>query len=356
MRAMVLALLVLAMAGPQRLSTSEGAAKPVVLDASLSITPEMRAWEADLVRSQLKLKSSDPAVIFAKQPMAATVGDALQALTSPARMPDRAARRPPIWPRLCKSSTALDEAGGPVVLVTDGWENQGNAAQEVAGLLAAHAELYIFTPPGAAAIHNVAVSEVSTPHALANTDSFRVGVTLANLNDHPVAGTVRLFESGRLIEQRNLTLNPGSVRVDFPVRSAGTGLTSYRASFTASNPANDLYPQDDSLQSWVGIGAKRKMLIFAGSTQDANYLQAVGRRMGLEPEVVAPGDTRFNANLHSFDAVVLANVAREQMPAATQNALARYVAGGGALAMVGGDRELRARADGTAADWKPSCR
>ena len=46
MRAIVLALLVLAMAGPQRLSTLEGAAKPVLLDASMSITPEMRAWAA----------------------------------------------------------------------------------------------------------------------------------------------------------------------------------------------------------------------------------------------------------------------------------------------------------------------
>src|SRR5215469_16484312 len=52
LRAVVLVLLVLAIAGPQRSSTSEGAAKPVVLDASLSITPEMRAWEIDLVRNQ----------------------------------------------------------------------------------------------------------------------------------------------------------------------------------------------------------------------------------------------------------------------------------------------------------------
>ncbi len=83
MRAIVLALLVLAMAGPQRLSTSEGAAKPVLLDASMSITPEMRAWAADLIRNQLKLKSTDPAIIFAQQPIAQNVGAALDALTSP---------------------------------------------------------------------------------------------------------------------------------------------------------------------------------------------------------------------------------------------------------------------------------
>ena len=84
----------------------------------------------------------------------------------------------------------------------------------VAGLLAAHTELYVFTPPGASAVHDVAVTEVSTPHALANTDSFRVGVALSNLNDHPVAGAVRLFERDRLIEK------PGSS----PARSPGTGV------------------------------------------------------------------------------------------------------------------------------------
>jgi uncharacterized membrane protein len=339
MRAMVLALLVAATAEPYRSSTSQGASKPVLLDASASITPEMRAWAADLLRNQLKLKSSDPAIIFAKQPLAKNLGDALTALTAPAGC---AACRPEatdLASALAKL-TALGEGGGTVVLVTDGWENQGDAAQEVTELLAAHTELYVFTPPGASAIHDVAITEVATPHALANTDSFRVGVTLANLNEHPVAGTVRLLESGRLIEQRNVSLNPGSQRIDFPVRSAGTGLTSYRATFTASRGADDLYREDDSLQSWVGIGAKRKILIFAGGAQDANYLAAVARRLGLEPEVVPPRDTRFNANLRTFDAVVLDNVPRDQMPAATQNALARYVGAGGALAMVGGDRSF----------------
>jgi len=339
MRAMVLALLVLAMAGPQRLSTSEGAAKPVILDASMSITPEMRAWAADLIRNQLKLKASDPAIIFAEQPVAQNVGQALDALTSPSGCPACIPGATDLASALAKL-TALGEGSGPVVLVTDGWENQGDSAQQVASLLAAHTELYVFTPPGAAAIHNVAVTEVTTPHALANTDSFRVGVSIANLNDHPASGIVRLFESGRLIDQRVVTLNPGSERVDFPVRSAGTGLVSYRATFTAANPSDDLYPQDDALQSWVGIGAKRKMLIFADSAQDSNYLQAVARRLGLEPEIVRPGDTRFNDNLHDFDAVVLDNVPRDQVPVTTENALARYVAGGGALAMVGGDRSF----------------
>jgi Ca-activated chloride channel family protein len=339
MRAAILALVILAIAGPYRLSTSEGAAKPVLLDASASITPEMRAWTKDLVRNELKLKSGDPAIIFAGQAAAENLGDALTALTSP----DGCRQCRPGATNLASALsklTALGEGNGPVVLVTDGWENQGDAAQELASLLAAHTDLYIFTPPGASAIHDVAVSEVTTPHALANTDSFRVGVALTNLNDHPVVGTVRLFESGKPIEQRAVTLNPGSERIDFPVRSAATGLTSYRATFTASNPADDLYHENDTLQSWVGIGAKRKILIFADNPQESNYLAAVARRMGIEPEVVTARDTRFDASLRSFDAVLLDNVPRDQMPAATQQALARYVGAGGALAMVGGDRSF----------------
>jgi Ca-activated chloride channel family protein len=339
MRALVMALVVVAIAGPYRLSTSQGAARPVLLDASASITPPMRAWTEDLVRNQLKLRASDPAIIFAGQPVAEPMGDAIASLTSRAGCAVCKPGATDLAGALAKL-TALGEGGGPVVLVTDGWENQGDAAQEVAGLRAAHTELYIFTPPGASEINDVAVTEVSTPHALANTDSFTVGVALTNLNDHPVAGTVRLFEKDRLIDQRNVALNPGSVRLDFPVRSAGTGLTSYRATFTASRGADDLYHENDSLQSWVGIGAKRRMLIFAASARDAGYLAQVARRMGMEPEVVGPADTRFNANLRSFDAVVLVNVARDQVPGATQDALTRYVGAGGALAMVGGDRSF----------------
>src|SRR5882762_1410508 len=65
-RAIVLALFVLALASPERVTRTEGAARPAVIDTSASITPAMRAWTAKLLRDDLGLRGGDPAFMFAQ--------------------------------------------------------------------------------------------------------------------------------------------------------------------------------------------------------------------------------------------------------------------------------------------------
>ena len=73
MRALALALFVVALAGPEKVMRSEGATRPAVVDASASITPAMRAWEIDLIGNQLKLRASDPAILFGSENHATSV-------------------------------------------------------------------------------------------------------------------------------------------------------------------------------------------------------------------------------------------------------------------------------------------
>ena len=67
MRALALALFVLALAGPEKIMREEGATRPAVIDVSASITPAMRAWGIDLISNQLKLRGSDPAMLFGSE-------------------------------------------------------------------------------------------------------------------------------------------------------------------------------------------------------------------------------------------------------------------------------------------------
>ncbi len=98
---------------------------------------------------------------------------------------------------------------GPVVLVTDGWENRGDARNAANALLAARSQLYIFTPPGAGAVANVAMTELNLPHALSSVEPFALGVTMLNMNDTPAKGTIKIFENEREVEQREVTLASG---------------------------------------------------------------------------------------------------------------------------------------------------
>jgi len=199
LRALVLALCVLALANPGRVTRSEGATRPAVLDASASITPAMRAWTAALLRGDLKLRGGDPAVIFGTAAEATTIAGAMSSLAGAAGCANCAPGATDLEAALERVASNPDARDGPVVLVTDGWENRGEAERALGALRSAGIRLYIFTPPGARDIPNIAVTDLSMPPALSRSEPFALGVTATNYNATPVSGTLSIFQNGRQI-------------------------------------------------------------------------------------------------------------------------------------------------------------
>jgi len=336
MRAIVLALFVLALANPQKVMRTEGAARPAVVDASGSITPAMRTWTAKLLRDDLRLRSGDPALTFATRTASGTIGEVETAFDAGNRCVECDPAATDLETALVRLASDPDARGGPAVLVTDGWENRGDAGRAVNPLLSAGIRLDIFTPPGARAVPNVAMTELTLPSALSKAAPFALGVTMQNLNDGPAAGTITVYRDDAQIDSRKVTLQPGDQRFDFPVRSDATGLVAYSATFKPDNPAQDPFLEDDTLKGWVGVGAQRKVLILTDNARDAQYLETVVKRMGLDP-VVVTASGQWNGSLSGYDAILINNVPSERIAPAAQNAMAAYVERGGSLAMIGGD-------------------
>ena len=337
MRAAALALFVIALANPQRVTHSEGAARPVLVDASASITPQMRAWTVKLLRDQLGLRGGDPAFMFASSAVPESISAMESAFEGGAGCPDCAPDSTNLEGALYRIAADPDAHGGPAVLVTDGWQNRGDAERAISAIVSAEIRLDIFTPPGARSIPNVAMTELTLPHALEKAAPFALGVTMENLNDAPVTGSIAIDRDGTAIEERKVTLARGSQRFDFPVHTESAGLASYGAVFKPDNRAEDTYLEDDSLKGWVGVGAQRKVLILTDSAKDANYLGTVVRRMGLDPAIVTVTDEQWNGSIAGYDAILINNVPSERIAPAAQSAMAAYVSRGGSLAMIGGD-------------------
>ena len=339
MRAAALALMVLALADPQRISRFEGPARPALLDLSRSITQPMRQWTSTLVREKLKFRDDDPAIVFGNRSERLTVGQALKALDDKGCTGcDPEATN--IETALRALASARGRAAGPVVLVTDGWENRGQAQLALDALTATQSRLYIFSPPPPAALPNVAMTAMSLPHALAAPGPFVVSVTMLNSNNATASGQLKLFENGKPLQTRQVVLPPGFTRVDFPVRAQSGGLHLYRAVFMAADPTQDTYAEDNSLDGWVGVGTQHKILILSGTARDARYLQSVARQHGLDAELVVPEPARPLGELSGYAAILLNNVARAALPPSARRELMAYVGRGGSLAMVGGDRSF----------------
>jgi uncharacterized membrane protein len=339
-RTLVLVLFVLAIADPQSVMRSEGSTRPALIDASASITPAMRAFSIKLLTDGLGYRAHDPAIVFATEPVDQTFGaveDSVSTAYGCTGCAPGATNLQAAFERIAADPAAHD---GPVVLVTDGWENRGDAGAAINSLRAAGIRLFIFTPPGAQSIPNVTMSELSLPPALPKAEPFALGVTMTNLNAKSAAGTISIYRNGTMLEQREVQLPAGQSRYDFPVRSGEPGLVSYRAVFKAADPALDADTGDDSLQGWVGIGAQRKVLILTDSARDASYLETVVRRAGLQPTTTILAGSDYSGSPKGYDAVLLNNVPRSRLTVQAQNALVQYVAEGGSLAMIGGDQSF----------------
>ena len=340
LRAIILSVFIMALADPRTIVRSEGTTQPVLIDASGSITPTMRNYMIALLRDQLRYRVHDPAVIFGGTSVDHTFDDAISILGRSTGCVECAPGATNLEGALEKIAADPAAQGETVVLVTDGWQNRGEAANAIGALRAAGIQLDIFTPPGAEAVPNVALSELNLPQAMEKAAPFTLSVTMTNFNPAAASGTLSLYRNGGLVARRQVTLAPGQSRYDFPVRAEESGLISYRAQFKAADPALDIYNEDDSLQGWLGVGTQRKMLLLSQSARDANYLSAVMRRMGFQPSVVILNGREYEGNPQGYDGVILNNVARKQLSPEAQNALVQYVTGGGALAMVGGDQSF----------------
>ncbi len=337
MRAIVLALFIIALANPQQVMHSEGAARPAIVDASASITPAMRAWTLKLIRDDLGLRAGDPAYMFATTAVPGSIGAVESAFANGTGCAQCGPGATNLESALYRIAADPDAHGGPAVMVTDGWQNRGDAERAISAIVSAEIRLDLFTPPGARSIPNVAMTALSLPPALEKAVPFALGVTMGNFNDVPVTGTITIERDGALIDERKVTLAPGSQRFDFPVRAENAGLASYAADFKPDNPALDLYLEDDSLKGWVGVGARRKVLILTDSARDANYLGTVVNRMGLEPTIVPVTGAAWDGSVSGYDAILINNVPSERIAPAAQDAMAEYVRRGGSLAMIGGD-------------------
>ncbi|HVN91701.1 MAG TPA: VWA domain-containing protein [Candidatus Binataceae bacterium] len=340
LRALTLALFVLALADPQTVARSQGVTRPVMVDASASITPAMRDYTVSLLHDQLKLRSGDPAMLFGSAVVDSTVGEVSKTLLAPEGCASCAPQATDLGVALNALAANPAAHDGPIVLVTDGWQNRGTLETALDAIKNAGIKLYVFSPPGASAIPNIAMTQLALPPALAKAESFTVGVTLNNLNANEATGTVQLSRDGNPLDQREVRLAPGQTRIDFPVRAEAAGLTVYKAVFKPSNPAMDTYTEDDSLEGWIGIGAQRKVLIITDVARDATYLEAAVRQLGLQPSLVTLNGGTYDGNPKGYDAIILNNVARSHLSASAQNALVQYVSQGGSLAMVGGDQSF----------------
>lgn len=339
LRAVFVALLILAAAGPQRLHHAPASPPVLVLDVSDSLTAAQREWVQTTVSQAVRPDPDWPVIAFAGGSRrlawreAAVLGEPLEELR-PGETDIGAALG-----RLLE-----DDRTRRAYVFSDGWETRG-AATDVVPALARHGlRVYPFPPPGASP-PNVALRRLGVPLSGVGGRDVEIAVAVENTNPSVVRGRLSVTQRERVVWQQDTELRPGTSLLTHPLRLSESGLIPIQATFTPTDEAFDVVPADNRATAWIRVAPTERILLLSGSERDNRYLQAALTSRGLDVTTLAAntgfGGRRFEAPaLQTFASVILNNIASHQLPAAFRRGVDSYVNNGGGLVMVGGEHSL----------------
>lgn len=333
-RLVLVACLVLSLAGARLALASDRLSVVFLLDASASMLDatreELVQWARDSVR---EMPEGDTAgvVVFGGNALVDRLPSELDELSEPASQPVVGATDVAAAVRL---AAAIFPAGTQqrIVLLSDGNDTSGEAEEAITAAASRGIRLDVVTPADESAAE-VLVDAVDAPPGA------RVGETIDLLvrlrSTITTTATLRLLADGATVATRELELEPGVTTIPFAVTASEPGFHVFRA---VIEPAEDRFTENNAADAYVLVTGEPQVLVATDDTARATDLVASLGEGSLQVTVVPAGGVPSSlATLAGYDAIVLDNVEADQLGATTMAALQVYVRDlGRGLVMLGG--------------------
>jgi len=315
-RLLVVALLLLALAGPSVTQAAGGVQVVFVLDRSASIQPAQEAAALAWIQTAVRgMGLDDGASIVAMGSSPAWSGPLSGKLVPGIPVVDATGTNIEAALRLALAGLPANRSAR-IVLLSDGRQTAGDAllaAQQAAQL---HVPISVIPLP-VPARGDVAVASVELPHATENGEpvTLRVGLQA----DRPTPVIVRISEDGTDLGQHTLTVPAGLSTYYFSQTIEGAGTHVFHVQVRAQN---DPVPQNDALDAVTVTAPAPSVLMLSGNLAEtsslATALSSSGLQLTVAPAKQAPATTD---GLSAYDAVVLADVPAADLSSAAVAAL-----------------------------------
>ncbi len=328
-RSLVVALLVLALAEIQVVRTSDKLTVIYLVDGSLSIPPERRQdmieYVNEAIRQHRKGEDRAGVIVFGRE-AAIEIPPFNDAVRVPGRIES------PLDPEYTNLAAAMklaqasfaEDAARRIVIVSDGNENLGDALQQAQALAAAGIGIDV-APVRYRDRADVSVERVGIPSDVRRGQPFDLKVVVANTaqatarDSGEVSGrlvvTQVLGGQSQVITDQKVTIPPGKKVFTVRQKIDSPAFYQYEARFVPERDSDDPMRQNNRATTFTHIRGKGQVLViedFEHAGEHERFIQAL-REQNLEI-TVQPSNQLFSqlAELQGFDAVVLANVPREQ--------------------------------------------
>jgi len=341
LRVLVLAAIVLALAGLELLYPIDGMNVFFVLDRSDSVPSAQQESAREYVNKVAKLKKGvdkSGVIVFGSDASIELMpsGDLdlkkVQAVVGTERTDLAAAIR--------LGTAAFPETGQKrLVLLTDGNENAGDA---LAAVLAGNRQLGVsvdVVPLGAARANDVSVQKLQLPGKLKKGQTFETKIFVQA--DQATPATVRLFRNDQLLGEQKVELAAGKNLFSFPQSLPDPGYYSYDVQVDAPN---DPLPQNNHASAFATVSGDPRILIVSADPEQDKQLAAALQFSRLQTKLVGiSGFPGTLGEMQSYDAIFISNLAAGDLGLDRQRLLESAVRDFGVgLVCIGGDQTYAA--------------
>ncbi len=339
LRATILLLIVLSLAGLQWVSSGGPLNVVFLVDESDSVSQQSRDAATNYVQKAIaRMGPEDRAgvVLFGER---AIIDRALSSDTTWKPAGKQPAKLATNIADAIQVGTALFPQGGSrrLVLLSDGVETIGKA-RDMARLVGHEpseggVQLSV-VPMGAQSRNEVAIDRVASPNSVPGGQQFDVRVLLKSTSER--AATISLFDGDQPAGSQQVQLHPGNNVVTFSVKPSDLGFHAFKARVES---VDDYYAQNNEASAFTIVQKPPSVLIVAGSPADGAPLKAALAASNITADIIAPSALPEDPDaLAKYDAVVLANASAQAIGQSGQERLQSYVRDlGHGLVMLGGD-------------------
>ncbi|MFZ0545189.1 MAG: VWA domain-containing protein, partial [Candidatus Promineifilaceae bacterium] len=345
LRLLIIALLILSLAGSQLVRAADDLAVVFLVDGSDSIQPQQAEQAESLVRDAIEqLGPNDQAavIVFGSNALVERPMSGLAELAPVTSVPQTLHTDIAEAIRL---GLALFPAGSArrIVLVSDGVATLGNTteAAQLAAVSGVQIDVMPLTPPAGAV--EALLTNVDAPARVSEGEAFNIDITAESTAD--MAAGIRVLSGGTVVYENAVQLHQGVNNFSISLRATTQEFARYVVQMA---PLDDTYYQNNQLAAFTEIvGPPRVLLVASDGELDDNgnplpdespQLQLALEATGLEVDRVTPTDLPASlAGLSNYATVVLVNVNAKNLTPRKMELLQSYVRDlGGGLVAVGG--------------------
>ena len=339
LRLLIVACVVLALAGMNWVRRSGANCTLFIIDASYSMPRRDRQRALDVVNDATKsmraedtvgviLVGAEPRLAFEPSPRGKVVCE----LTVPDGSQTNLARGV-----TAALSYFPDDAARRIVLLSDGNETTGSLVEAARSAASDETPIDVL-PMGSAPDREALLERMLTPPTAKRGEPFPVKVVAESTAGGP--GTLKLYRNGEYVGEQAVNLRPGKNVLTVQGKADKPGFYAYEARLVLPDGA-DTYTENNRAVSFVRVEGKPRLLLIQPRDPliPETYLPPAMAAQNVQVDMGTPRDLPTQAAaLAAYDGVILSDVPADSLADAQMRTVAASVRELGlGLTMIGGD-------------------